>query len=245
MGSILDFKQDPSDENEVEQQVMVTHVHYKNELIDFEILSNGKTLQNIPETNFKQSTFQLYVEGKNCFLDVLNISGIKSRESESNDIIEVCNVLGIEAATETIVRELNKVYTSHGLHVDKRHLMLIGDLMTYTGKVLGFTRHGMMGKEDKSILTMASYEETVKHLFTAALQGETTQIQGVSDSIIVGRPIPIGTGTCSVLRDVDRKSLYEEDESVLPHREPLLLGGCPLRAMSNNDIIVTQSSNIL
>ena len=149
-------------------------------------------------------------------------------------------MLGIEAAAQTIINELTAVYGSHGLKVDKRHLMLVGDLMTRTGTVLGFSRHGMMGKEDKSILTMASYEETVRHLFTAALQGEESKIQGVSDSIIVGSPIPIGTGACSVLRHVEREPVY--GKKVLPARAPLLLGPCPLKAMTNNDYIVTDKN---
>ena len=209
--------------------------------VDVKVTSSGEERVSIPVTRFEQNRYQLFVEGSECFADVLNISGINKRETVSNNIVEVAEVLGIEAAALTIFNELNKVYEGHGLKVDKRHLMLVGDLMTYSGKVLGFSRFGMMGKQDKSVLTMASYEETVKHLYLAAVQGEETKIRGVSDSIIVGAPIPIGTGACSVLRDVRREPLF--GKRVLPKREPLLLGLCPKKAMTDNDYIVATNGD--
>ena len=209
--------------------------------VDVQVTASGEEMVAVPVERFEQNRYQLFVEGTDCFKAVLHISGINKRETVSNNIVETAQVLGIEAAAKTIFNELNKVYEGHGLKVDKRHLMLVGDLMTYSGNVLGFSRHGMMGKTNKSVLTMASYEETVKHLYLAAVHGEETEIRGVSDSIIVGSPIPIGTGACSVLRDVRREPVF--GERVLPKREPLLLGACPRKAMTNNDYIVTSNAS--
>ena len=137
-------------------------------------------------------TYELLVEGTGLE-DVKRTDGIDGSNTTSNNILEVENILGIEAGFQTIVNELQSVYGSHGLDVNHRHLMLMADVMTSTGKVLGFTRHGL-GKVNDSVLAIASFEETMKHLFNAALAGEKNDIHGVSDSIIVGAPIPIGSG---------------------------------------------------
>ena len=146
-----------------------------------------------------KKVFEIYLEG-NAFLDVMNTEGINFKETVTNDILETADILGIEAATQCIINELNNTYESHGLHVDKRHLCLMADLMTNSGKVLGFTRHGM-GKDNKSVLTCASFEQTLNHLFTAAFYNKDNKIVGISDSIIVGRPIPIGTGISQLIRN--------------------------------------------
>ena len=175
--------------------------------IDVSIEKEGELdyIENVPLSKLERVTYELLVEGSGL-MKVMNVAGVNGLFTVSNDILEVCRTLGIEAANQCIVNEVNKTYSSHGLSVDLRHLMLIGDLMTHNGKVLGFTRHGM-GKESPSVIAMASFEETLKHLFHAAIEGEENYIRGVSDSIVMGLPIPIGTGSLKVLRDVPIKPL--------------------------------------
>ncbi|ETO27940.1 hypothetical protein RFI_09193 [Reticulomyxa filosa] len=171
--------------------------------------------------------YELLIEGTGL-LEVLSTPGIDFTKSKCNNIMEVCEVLGIEAACRVIEEELFATYKSHGLSVDSRHLMLVSDVMTNTGRVLGFTRHGL-GKEGASVLARASFEDTLKHLFAAAVFNESNRVKGISDSIIVGKPIPIGTGCCTILRDVDKNN-----KSLLPPRQDFLLGECSLQAMPNS-----------
>ena len=61
------------------------------------------------------------------------------------------------------------------------------------GEVLGITRFGIAKMKD-SVLNLASFEKTTDHLFDAALHGRVDEITGVSESIIMGIPMPTGTG---------------------------------------------------
>ena len=65
--------------------------------------------------------------------------------------------------------------------------------MTYRGAVLGITRFGIAKMKD-SVLMLASFEKTPDHLFDAAVHSRSDPCRGVSESIIVGTPIPLGTG---------------------------------------------------
>jgi len=77
--------------------------------------------------------------------------------------METCEVLGIEAARQTIYNEIQHTMTSHGMSIDPRHVMLLGDVMTYKGEVLGITRFGVQKMKD-SVLMLASFEKTTDHL---------------------------------------------------------------------------------
>lgn len=111
-------------------------------------------------------------------------------------------VLGIEAARATIMKEIHTTMDGHGLTIDPRHVALLADIMTYRGETLGITRFGV-SKMKQSVLMLASFEKTADHLFEAAIRGTTDAINGVSDAIIMGVPIPIGTGLFQLLHQVD------------------------------------------
>ncbi len=116
---------------------------------------------------------------------------------ETNDIFQICDCLGIEAARNTIVDGMKKVMIEQKIDVDYRHLMLVADTMTFTGEIEGIGRAGIVS-EKPSVLARASYEETEKHLFHAAITKEIDPINGVAESIIIGQEIPLGTGIVDV-----------------------------------------------
>jgi len=136
--------------------------------------------------------FQLLVEGEGL-LAVMGMPGVDARRTVSNHVAEVERVLGIEAARVMIMRELNKTYGSYGIDIDPRHLMLLADVMTYRGEVLGITRFGIAKMKD-SVVMLASFEKTPDHLFDAAVHSRQDFINGVSECIVVGRPCGLGTG---------------------------------------------------
>lgn len=85
-----------------------------------------------------------------------------------------------------------------GLSVDIRHIMLVADMMTSEGVVKSIGRHGISG-EKSSVLARAAFEETGKHLLNASIRGETDKLTGIIENVIVGQPIPHGTGSVGVI----------------------------------------------
>ena len=142
--------------------------------------------------------FVLYTEGSE-FGDVLSIEGVDATRTTTNNIHEVYRQLGVEAAREAIIEETMDTLAEQGLDdVNIRHLMLVADIMTNRGTIESIGRHGISGSKD-SVLARAAFEVTVNHLLDAAIHGESDDLDGVIENVIVGKPVSIGTG------DVDLK----------------------------------------
>ena len=116
----------------------------------------------------------------------------------TNDIHEVSQILGIEAARKLIVGEINKVISSQGLAVDSKHAMLIADTMTNSGAVKGITRMGIIS-DKSSILARASFETPVKQFVQATKTGKKDKLASVIENIILNQPVPVGTGLPGLL----------------------------------------------
>jgi DNA-directed RNA polymerase III subunit RPC1 len=86
--------------------------------------------------------YYLLVEGYGL-QDVMGCPGVSGQDTKSNHIIEMQHVLGIEAARSMIASEIKYIMTAYGITVDRRHLMLLSDVMTFKGEVLGITRFGV------------------------------------------------------------------------------------------------------
>ncbi len=155
------------------------------------------------EINGKKE-YVLYTQGSNL-KEVLNIEGVDYRRTTTNNIIEIQEVLGIEAARNAIINEMKSTLENQGLEVDIRHLMIVADMMTADGIVKAIGRTGVAG-EKKSVLARAAFEETVKHLYSAAEKGEVDNLKGVIENVIVGKPIFLGTGCIELIIDKE----YEE-----------------------------------
>lgn len=150
----------------------------------------------IADEEGKTGKLNLIVEGTGL-REVMGIQGIDGCKTESNHIMEVQQTLGIEAARSCIIREIKKVMDHHSMDVDIRHMMLLADVMTFKGEVLAVTRVGI-AKMKESILMLASFEKTADHLFNGAVNGREEMIEGVSECIIMGVPMQIGTGILKI-----------------------------------------------
>ncbi|KAH9700988.1 DNA-directed RNA polymerase III subunit 1 [Citrus sinensis] len=126
--------------------------------------------------NGEKKKYRLLVEGTGLQA-VMGAEGIDGCKTKSNHIFEVQQTLGIEAARICIIDEINETMKAHGMSIDKRHMMLLADLMTFRGEVLGITRFGIQ-KMDKSVLMLASFEKTADHLFNASVNGRDDRIEG-------------------------------------------------------------------
>ncbi|EQC33505.1 hypothetical protein SDRG_09014 [Saprolegnia diclina VS20] len=155
----------------------------------------------------KEKKLHLLVEGYGLS-DVMGMPGVDGRHTTSNHIIEVEKTLGIEAARHLIASEVSYIMSAYGIGIDRRHLMLLSDIMTFKGEVLGITRFGI-AKMKESVLMLASFEKTTDHLFDAAVHSRTDAIVGVSECIIMGIPIAVGTGIFKLLREVEKPAIVK------------------------------------
>ncbi|KAF7660180.1 hypothetical protein LDENG_00287920, partial [Lucifuga dentata] len=159
-----------------------------------------------------KNKYKLLVEGDNLRA-VMATHGVNGSRTTSNNTYEVERTLGIEAARSTIINEIQYTMVNHGMSIDRRHVMLLADLMSYKGEILGITRFGL-AKMKESVLMLASFEKTADHLFDAAYFGQKDSVCGVSECIIMGIPMNIGTGLF--------KLLHKADKDPSPLKRPLL-----------------------
>ena len=141
--------------------------------------------------------FVLYTEGSNL-AKVLEIEGVDFTRTQTNSLVEIYDVLGVEAARNSIINEAHKTLSEQGLTVDIRHIMLVSDVMTADGDVKAIGRHGISGRKS-SVLARAAFEITTQHLLNAGITGEVDDLAGVAENIIVGQPVTLGTGAVNLI----------------------------------------------
>ncbi|MCS7119825.1 MAG: DNA-directed RNA polymerase subunit A' [Nitrososphaerota archaeon] len=144
----------------------------------------------------EEGEWVIRTEGSNLS-QVLEVEGVDPKRTLTNNIHEIAKTLGIEAARNALIREASSVLEEQGLDVDLRHIMLVADIMTATGSVRQIGRHGVSGGK-ASVLARASFEITVPNIVEAAVKGERDVLKGVTENVIVGQAIPIGTGLVDI-----------------------------------------------
>jgi len=141
--------------------------------------------------------YVILTEGSNL-REVVKVPGVDATRVITNDIHEIAEVLGIEAARNAIINEAKNVLREQGLDVDIRHLILLADMMTVSGSVRQVGRHGVI-KLKESVLARAAFEISVQVLLDAATRGEVDYLKGNVERILMGKEIPVGTGMVSLL----------------------------------------------
>ena len=147
----------------------------------------------------KDAEWVISTSGTNM-VDVMSHPGVDFRRTVSNDISEIYELLGIEAARNALYSELHGVIDSAELYVNYRHLSLLVDTMTNRGYLLSIDRHGI-NRVDFGPLAKCSFEETTDMLIKAGIFAEVDKINGVSANIMLGQIPPCGTGDCEVMID--------------------------------------------
>lgn len=127
--------------------------------------------------------------------EILGISGVDYTKVISNDIKQIRNILGVEAARSAMIQEFENIL---GENIDRRHYELLADSMVYNGDISPSTRFGI-GRRDGGPLAKASFEETVKHFVNASLDNTVEIVEGVSSRITLGERIKGGTGMCKLI----------------------------------------------
>jgi DNA-directed RNA polymerase subunit A" len=153
----------------------VTHVVIRKEGDEFVLLTEGSNLQ-----------------------EALEVEGVNPHRIYTNNLREIYTVLGIEATRNGIVLEAMNVLKEQGLDVDVRHILLVADMMTADGAIRQIGRHGISGAKN-SALARAAFEVTIKHLLGAGIAGTRDPLKGITENVILGQLIPLGTGSIDLL----------------------------------------------
>lgn len=166
--------------------------------VRFAIIKGIKAIERAIIVEDKENGgYKIVTEGSDLE-SVLEIEEVDTTKVRTNDICEIENVLGIEAARNSIIEEANDTLADAGLTVDIRHIMLVADIITNIGYMKAIGRFGISGKKS-SVLAKASFEITTKNLMIAAMSGVVDDIAGVAESIIVGQPVTLGTGAVQII----------------------------------------------
>ncbi|MBU4076964.1 MAG: DNA-directed RNA polymerase subunit A'' [Euryarchaeota archaeon] len=161
------------------------------------ILKGIKGIKRVVIRKEESGEYVLYTEGS-TLKEVLEIEGVDATRTRTNNVNEIYEVLGIEAARAALIHEATETLKEQGLNVDVRHIMLVSDIMTVDGEVKPIGRHGISG-EKASVLARAAFEVTVSHLLDSGMSGDVDELRGVTENVIVGQPIRLGTGNVKLI----------------------------------------------
>ncbi|KAJ8545705.1 hypothetical protein K7X08_018288 [Anisodus acutangulus] len=176
-------------------------------------IKNSKVQKFDDNEGFKaENEWMLDTEGVNL-LAVMTNEDVDASRTTSNHLIEVIEVLGIEAVRRSLLDELRVVISFDGSYVNYRHLAILCDTMTYRGHLMAITRHGI-NRNDTGPMMRCSFEETVDILLDAAVFAESDYLRGVTENIMLGQLAPIGTGGCSLY--LNEEMLKQAIEIPLP-----------------------------
>ena len=190
----------PGIQTEEDMKTLAENPPSYTELLQLEDKIRDMRLKGVPsidranvQLDDKTGEYYLSTIGSNL-ARISDMEGIDRSRTYTNNIIEIYQYLGIEAARQAIVNELQATLDGARLEVDVRHLLMVADVMTSEGEVRAIGRHGVSGTKH-SILARAAFEVTVNHLLKAGIIGERDNLTGVAENIIVGQPISLGTGS--------------------------------------------------
>ena len=181
-----------------------------------------KILNNVSEQSGvfkKKDIWVLDTVGSNL-LDILALDYIDMTRTFSNDIMEVYNVLGIEAARQMIYTELAEVLEFDGSYLNYHHMAMLCDRMTYSSKLISIFRHGI-NNDNIGPIAKASFEETPEMFLKAAKHGELDTMRGISANVMVGQEGMFGTNAFQIILDIEEmkkitiseKDKYHKDNS--------------------------------
>ena len=162
----------------------------------------------------KQDVWVLDTIGTNM-LDILAIDYIDGSRTFSNDITEIYNVLGIEAARLAIYNELVEVIEFDGTYINYHHFSVLCDRMTYASKMISIFRHGI-NNDNIGPIAKASFEETPEMFLKAARHGELDTLRGISANVMCGQEGYFGTSSFQVILDIEEMQKLEETSEYAP-----------------------------
>ena len=159
----------------------------------------------------------LETDGTNL-TELFNSEYVDFTKTVSNDVTEIYDILGIEAAREALIEEITSVM-SDASYINNRHITILIDIMTNKGVLTPINRQGI-NRGDVGPLAKCSFEDTTDQLIKAGIFGEKDKLQGVSSNIMMGQTIKAGTGYCNIL--LDEEKLIKEMENIQYTKEDFI-----------------------
>jgi len=147
-----------------------------------------------------KDTWVLDTTGSNL-LEALALDFIDPSRTLSNDIREVFDVLGIEAARQMIFNELSEVMEFSGVYINYHHLSLLCDRMTCNQHMVPIFRSGLLS-DNVGPIAKATFEVHTEVLLDAARHGEIDHMRGVSANVMCGQFGNYGTGSFQLVLDM-------------------------------------------
>ena len=163
----------------------------------------------------KQDIWVLDTVGTNM-MDVLGLDYIDPTRTFSNDIVEVYNVLGIEAARQSIYNEIADVIEFDGTYINYHHFSVLCDRMTFTYKMISIFRHGI-NNDNIGPIAKASFEETPEMFLKAARHAELDTMRGVSANVMCGQEGFFGTSAFQVVLDIEEMRKLDD---IISYEQP-------------------------
>ena len=212
---------DTSPVNGIQDQTDIINI-FKN--INNDIMNNVciKGIENITDIIISNDTFTysngetinkniLITDGTNM-IDIINNDIVDFTQCKSNDIIEMYEMFGIEAAREILIEEVSSVVDDAGEYINPRHIEILCDIMTSKGELISINRQGI-NRGDIGPLAKCSFEDTTDQLIKSSIFSEIDNLNGVSSNIMLGQRIKVGTGYSEIYLDEELLSQYSSNQS--------------------------------
>lgn len=195
--------------------VLTTFKNIMDDLLNTCVIKGVKGIQNLIVTEYSRQSYQdkkgqfvkkdefiLESDGINLY-EVFNSKYVNYIDTKSNDIIEIYNCLGIEAARNMLIEEISSVCDDAGEYINSRHIELLVDTMTNKGFLTPINKQGV-NRGDIGPLSKSTFEDTSNQFIKAGLFGEKDNLKGVSSNIMMGQTIKYGTGFTELLLDEEK-----------------------------------------
>lgn len=202
---VIRIKVNPVKLLEKESNIYKAIKNFATELVEYVTIKGIENISDVEVFPHKENKFtekgevetingwKIETNGINL-MKLFGVYGIDYTKSYSNDIHEINDVLGIEAARGAIISEL----ANNDISTNYHHLSVLADTMTYRGYLMPIDRHGI-NRSDIGPIARASFEETTEQLANAAMWSEIDNLKGVSSNIMLGRMVKCGTGVCDII----------------------------------------------
>ena len=176
-----------------------------------EVITNSKKVYDVDSDSYKEE-YMFETDGINL-LTLMNDPFLDETRCYSNEVYEVFETLGIEAARSVLISEINEVVEHAGEYINSRHIELLCDVMTSRGEIMSINRQGI-NSGDIGPLAKCSFEDTTDQLIKASIFAEKDRLEGVSSNIMMGQVIRSGTGLCDIYLDEEEfiKNIRAKDE---------------------------------
>jgi DNA-directed RNA polymerase II subunit RPB1 len=212
--SVFDKKKKKGSLESLDQSDEIYHLkNFQDTLLNNIVLRGVNGIHNVMPRHMKnrvvkedgkyvsKDVWVLETTGSNL-LEILAQDYIDSARTYCNDIQETFNVLGIEAARQTIYNEFNEVMEfGDNVYINYHHLSLLCDRMTLTQNMVPIFRSGIL-EDDIGTIAKATFEVHTEVFLDAARHGNFDEMRGVSANVMCGQYGYYGTNAFNVVLDM-------------------------------------------